>query len=247
MARDEKKVPEAAGDENGQKKGGSLMGFVVPLVLVMIMAAGAGAALGFMLAPRFGNGETTATRVEGADREARAGKAARKGEGAARNGGHGEAGRDGKAGAPVEEHGAMPQPNPLAALYHGNGELVRLRPVTTNLRQPFRAWVRLEGALIIVRKSGSGTATAGKEAKREEKKDKGKEGESETAVPEGGLAPLIALVEEEVHAYLRTLSLKDLEGAANLAFLRDDLTERAATRTGGLAREFVILSLVVEE
>ncbi len=247
MAKDEKKAPDQSAEAGEQKKGGGLMGFIVPLVLVVIIAAGAGAGLGFMLAPQFGKGEAKAAKAEGTEEAAAEGEATGEGKGAAEGVGHGEAGAEGAAGEDAQQHGAMPQPNPHAALYHGRGELVRLKPVTTNLRQPFRAWVRLEGALIIVREQGNGEQAAEEDAKKEEKKDKGKEGEGETAMPEGGMAPVIALVEEEVHAYLRTLSLKDLEGAANLAFLRDDLTERAATRTDGLVKEFVILSLVVEE
>ena len=106
----------------------------------------------------------------------------------------------------------------VAEPYAGDGTVVKLQPVTTNLREPFRSWVRLEGALIV----------------------KGKE------VDEKALEELGALVQQDVLAYLRTLALKDLEGASNLAYLRDDLNERARLRSEGRAAEFVILSLVVE-
>ncbi len=106
----------------------------------------------------------------------------------------------------------------VAEPYAGDSTVVKLQPVTTNLREPFRSWVRLEGALIV----------------------KGRE------VDEKALEELGALVQQDVLAYLRTLALKDLEGASNLAFLRDDLNERARLRSEGRAAEFVILSLVVE-
>ncbi len=106
----------------------------------------------------------------------------------------------------------------VAEPYAGDGTVVKLQPVTTNLREPFRSWVRLEGALIV----------------------KGKEAD------EKALEELGVLVQQDILAYLRTLALKDLEGASNLAYLRDDLNERARLRSEGRAAEFVILSLVVE-
>jgi len=103
------------------------------------------------------------------------------------------------------------------AAYAG-GVVVRLRPLTVNLRAPFHSWARLEGALILKGK--------GMDKKGEEK--------------------LGMLVQQDTVAYLRTLSLKDLQGASNLAFLRDDLNARAKARSKGAVSEFIILSLVVE-
>ncbi len=106
----------------------------------------------------------------------------------------------------------------IAEPYAHDSTVVKLQPVTTNLREPFRSWVRLEGALIV----------------------KGRETDQKT------LEELAALVQQDVLAYLRTLALKDLEGASNLTFLRDDLNERARLRSEGRVAEFIILSLVVE-
>ena len=47
-------------------------------------------------------------------------------------------------------------------------------------------------------------------------------------------------------AYLRTVTLKQLEGPVGLEAIRDDLNERAATRSDGKVREFVIRTLVVQ-
>jgi len=116
------------------------------------------------------------------------------------------------------EEGAKEKEEKIAEPYARDTTLLKLQPVTTNLREPFRSWVRLEGALIV------------KGAEAEEK----------------ALEELAALVQEDVMAYLRTLALKDLEGASNLAFLRDDLNECARLRTEGRVAEFIILSLVVE-
>jgi len=57
---------------------------------------------------------------------------------------------------------------------------------------------------------------------------------------------LAAEIAEDTLAYLRTLSLSELEGASGLAYLRSDLNERAAIRSKGKVLEFVIGSLVVE-
>jgi len=115
-----------------------------------------------------------------------------------------------------------------AERYARDSKVVKLQPVTTNLRRPFRSWVRLEGALIV---------------KDEKKKD---EGEEEKLEDENRLTELAALVQQDLLAYLRTLSLKDLEGASSLSFLRDDINERVRLRSGGRVSEFIILSLVVE-
>jgi flagellar FliL protein len=94
--------------------------------------------------------------------------------------------------------------------------MVRLKPVMTNLRTPFKSWVRLEGALALKHAKGD------------------------------NLEEIAAMARQDILAYLRTLSLKDLEGASNLAFLRDDLNERAKIRFKDKVREVMILSLVVE-
>ncbi|MBV9909688.1 MAG: flagellar basal body-associated FliL family protein, partial [Hyphomicrobiales bacterium] len=51
---------------------------------------------------------------------------------------------------------------------------------------------------------------------------------------------------DDVLAYLRTVSLRQLEGPIGLENIRQDLNERAATRSGGKVRAFVIRTLVVQ-
>ena len=106
--------------------------------------------------------------------------------------------------------------------YTAPGTVVRLRPVIANLRAPFSTWVRLEAAMLVGAKIG---------------KDK----ELQAAIE-----ALKAVVEQDITAWLRTLALKDLEGPSSLAFLHDDLTERARIRSKGLIREIIVLTLVVE-
>ena len=122
-----------------------------------------------------------------------------------------------KAAAEEEK---KPKTGAEKSVFHDPGTVVlRLKPVMTNLRLPFKSWVRLEGALAL-RKEG------------DEKED--------------ALARIAASAQQDIMTYLRTLSLKDLEGASNLAFLRDDLNERLKIRLKDRMREFMILSLVVE-
>ncbi len=103
-----------------------------------------------------------------------------------------------------------------AKTYAGDSLLLRMKPVTTNLRKPFKSWVRLEAAVIM------------------------------RQMEEKAAEEMAAVLEQDVLAYLRTLTLKDLEGPANLAFLRDDLARRASLRSKGQVKEFLIVSLVVE-
>lgn len=55
-----------------------------------------------------------------------------------------------------------------------------------------------------------------------------------------------AQISEDTLAYVRTVTLAQLEGATGLLHLRDDLTERASIRSGGRVKEFIIQTLAVE-
>jgi len=91
-----------------------------------------------------------------------------------------------------------------------------LPPIVTNLGSPQETWIRLEGSIIF---------------------DPRKLPHPEALAGEIG---------DDILAYLRTVTLKELEGPIGLQNVREDLKERAATRTGGMVREFVIRTLVVQ-
>lgn len=91
-----------------------------------------------------------------------------------------------------------------------------LPPIVTNLGGPQDTWIRLESSIVFDPK----------------------------AMPHPQAAA--AKLGDDILAYLRTVSLKQLEGPVELENLRQDLKERAATRTGGKVREFVIRTLVVQ-
>ena len=57
---------------------------------------------------------------------------------------------------------------------------------------------------------------------------------------------LAAQIAEDIVAYLRTVSLAQIEGASGFQHLREDLNDRVRVRSGGKVRDLVIQSLVVE-
>jgi flagellar protein FliL len=94
--------------------------------------------------------------------------------------------------------------------------IVDLPPIVTNLGEPQDTWVRLEGSIIFDPKT--------------------------LPHPEA----VAGEIGDDVLAYLRTVSLHQLEGPTGLENIRQDLNERAATRSGGKVRAFVIRTLVVQ-
>lgn len=94
--------------------------------------------------------------------------------------------------------------------------LKKLAPIVTNLAAPANTWVRLEAALLIEQKAA---ATAD---------------------------PLVGAITEDILGFLRSVTARQMEGAAGLRNLREDLLERVAIRSKGLVRDIVIETLVVQ-
>ena len=126
------------------------------------------------------------------------------------------------AGAAFEALRPVPGPGPdkpvetPASAPVETAAVVDLPPIVTNLGAPQDTWVRLEGSIIFDPKT--------------------------LAHPEA----LAGQIGDDVLAYLRTVSLHQLEGPIGLENIRQDLNERAATRSGGKVRAFVIRTLVVQ-
>jgi len=55
-----------------------------------------------------------------------------------------------------------------------------------------------------------------------------------------------AELREDIMAYMRTLSLSQLEGPSALQHLREDLNERASARSDGKISELILGTLVVQ-
>ena len=94
--------------------------------------------------------------------------------------------------------------------------IIDLPPIVTNLGAPQDTWVRLEGSIIFDPKA--------------------------LPHPEA----VAGQIGDDILAYLRTVSLRQLEGPIGLENIRQDLNERAAIRSGGKVRGLVIRTLVVQ-
>ncbi len=91
-----------------------------------------------------------------------------------------------------------------------------LAPVVTNLAAPSDIWVRVEGSLVFEGKT----------------------------LPHG--EALAGQIAGDILSFMRTQTLKQIQGVAGLQHLRQDLNERVATRSQGQVREFIIRTLVVQ-
>jgi flagellar FliL protein len=95
-------------------------------------------------------------------------------------------------------------------------QLKELPPVITNLGTPETSWVRLQASIVYDVK----------------------------AVPQPDL--LVTELMSDLVAFLRTISLASIEGPEGLRRLHEDLSERAAIRSEGRVREFIIQALVIQ-
>lgn len=100
--------------------------------------------------------------------------------------------------------------------YAGDLTVKAIPPIVTNLASPKTTILRIEASLIF-----DGAAPSDAEA-------------------------LAAQISGDSLAFLRTVTLPQIEGASGLLHLREDLTERAKIRSDGRVRELVIQSLAVE-
>jgi flagellar FliL protein len=94
--------------------------------------------------------------------------------------------------------------------------LMDLPPIVTNLNSPSDTWVRVEASIVFDAKT--------------------------TPHPE----IVAAEIATDELAYLRTIGLTQLQGPIGLENIRQDLTDRAVTRSGGKVSEFVLRTLVVQ-
>jgi flagellar FliL protein len=105
---------------------------------------------------------------------------------------------------------------PPATRYPPGTVLKDLTPIITNLAQPPEIWVRLEASLVLDAKA--------------------------TPLPD----VLVGEIANDVLAYMRTVTLTQIEGASGLRQLSEDLNERVTIRSDGKVRELIIQTLVVQ-
>lgn len=103
-----------------------------------------------------------------------------------------------------------------ALVYTGDMVLKPVAPVVTNLVGASDVWVRLESSIVF----------------------------TNGALPNPDV--MTAEIRQDILAYLRTLSLPQIEGASGLQHLREDLNERVALRSKGLVRELIVETLIVQ-
>ena len=111
--------------------------------------------------------------------------------------------------------GGPEAPKPPAASLANTEALRELVPVVTNLVSPEGTSIRLQTAIVY----------------------------DKTDAPQ--IDVIATKIGEDVLAFVRTLSLAQIQGASGLQALRDDLNERAVVRSDGKVRELLIEMLVV--
>ena len=94
--------------------------------------------------------------------------------------------------------------------------MIDLPPIVTNLANPADAWVRLEAAIVFDPK----------------------------ALPQPDV--VAAEIAADELAYLRTLSVTELQGPIGLENIREDLSDRASVRSGGKVSDLMIKTLVMQ-
>lgn len=109
-----------------------------------------------------------------------------------------------------------PEEAPRTLAYTGDTRLLRLEPVVANLGHPPDAWIRLQTAMIFEN--------------------------GDLPNPEATAAEIA----QDILAYLRTVSLDQLQGPSALLFLREDLNDRVAIRTDGRVDELLVETMVLQ-
>ena len=107
---------------------------------------------------------------------------------------------------------------PVVSRYAGDTNLKRLAPIVTNLASPQDTWIRVEASIVF-------------------------DGE---ALPASEIDVVAGEITEDILAFLRTVSLPQIQGASGLQHLSEDLNERAAIRSDRRVRELILETLVVQ-
>lgn len=115
-----------------------------------------------------------------------------------------------------EKYKAQPEKTEVASPYAGNIGIRKLAPVVTNLAASTEDWVRVEASIVYKM--------------------------SEEQNPD----VMAGEIRQDILAYLRTLSLAQIQGPSGLLHLREDLNERVKLRSKGVIQELVLETLIVQ-
>ena len=118
---------------------------------------------------------------------------------------------------PSARHAAgSEQPGELGARDVSTEHIIPLEPIITNMAGASKTWLRFEGLVVLSER------------------------------PKDDRSALTAQISQDLMGLLRSTSLRQLETAAGLEFLREDMAELARLRSKGRARDIIIKALVVE-
>jgi flagellar FliL protein len=120
------------------------------------------------------------------------------------------------ASAASAEEGHGHGPAPAPASAPAELALLELPAIVTNLGEPSDVWIRLEASVLV-----DPSAAASSEALR-------------------------GFVADDLLAYLRTLSLDQIQGATGFHALRDAIAERARIRSDGKITAVLIRTMVIQ-
>ena len=98
----------------------------------------------------------------------------------------------------------------------GGPSIIDLPPIVTNIANPVDVWVRLEGSIVFDPKTLSNAEVVAAEIATDEL------------------------------AYLRTVSVNELQGPIGLENIRQDLRDRAKVRSGGKVTDLLLKTLVLQ-
>jgi flagellar FliL protein len=106
---------------------------------------------------------------------------------------------------------------PVAAVCGAGGPaMIDMPPIVTNIANPADTWVRLEASIVFDPK----------------------------ALPHPDV--VAAEIAADELAYLRTVSVSDLQGPIGLENIRQDLRDRASVRSGGKVSDLLLKTLVLQ-
>lgn len=117
----------------------------------------------------------------------------------------------------VDEKNKAVQDKPsLGLVYTGDLVLKAVEPVVTNLSGSDDTWIRLESSIVFTNGALQNPDVVAAE------------------------------IRQDILAYLRTLSVSQIQGPSGLQHLREDLNERVTLRSNGLVQELILETLVVQ-
>lgn len=103
--------------------------------------------------------------------------------------------------------------------YNDDIALLKLDPITTNLMSPDSIFIKIESSLVVPKEVAANSSAA---------------------------EALSAEIGQDILAFLRTVTLAQIQGPGGLQNLREDLNDRVSIRSEGKVRELILETMVVQ-